>query len=129
MLPRSDRQGFTLVELMIVIVVIGVLVAVAVPNYQRFRAHSYDATMHADLHSAMLHIADYEMLHAGDLPPDETALAADTGFSLSPGVRWEKFSVHTRDGVLSVHMHLEHSSSPNRWHADYPAQGSLIEIR
>jgi prepilin-type N-terminal cleavage/methylation domain-containing protein len=37
---RNGRKGFTLVELAIVCVVLGILVSLAVPNYSRSKAHS-----------------------------------------------------------------------------------------
>lgn len=38
--PAAGRSGFTIVELAIVCVVLGILVSLAVPNYSRSKAHS-----------------------------------------------------------------------------------------
>ena len=46
---RINRPGFTLVELLIVIIVIAVLAAIAIPKFVNSSARSKEASLHADL--------------------------------------------------------------------------------
>lgn len=45
----SKRKGFTLVEIMIVVLIIGILLAIAVPNFMRARENSRTRTCIANL--------------------------------------------------------------------------------
>ena len=46
---KATRQGgFTLVEILFVILIMGILVLTAVPSYQEFKARAYDAAAFSD---------------------------------------------------------------------------------
>ena len=56
---RRSRHGFTLVELLIVVAVIGILAAVAIPAYSNYRMRAYNASAASDLHTTKLLLESY----------------------------------------------------------------------
>jgi len=65
------QQGFTLIELMIVVAIIGVLAAIAVPAYQDYISKSQTTAGLAEISPAKIQVE--AALNAGTLPADAPA--------------------------------------------------------
>jgi type IV pilus assembly protein PilA len=45
----NSKKGFTLIELLIVVAIIGILAAIAIPQFSAYRKKSFDAGATSDL--------------------------------------------------------------------------------
>ena len=84
---KKREGGFTLIELLIVIAIIGILAAIAIPQFNQYKARAYDTASKADLHNIYLACKAYWSDSGSDQSCSETeAGGANYGFGPSPGV-------------------------------------------
>ena len=117
--PRY-QNGFTLIEMLIVTVIIGILAAIAVPKFSSAKEKAYDRAAMSDIRRAQVAAEAY---YADNMA--YPASASDANFTTSSGVTFTQWQVETVDGLSSVHFHADHVQSTHYYHTRYPADAEL----
>ena len=78
----KNRHGFTIVELLIVIVVIGILAAITIVAFNGVQNRGYDSSVQSDMSSFKKKVESAKILSADDLYPP-SAFGAQVGASFS----------------------------------------------
>jgi type IV pilus assembly protein PilA len=66
---QEGQKGFTLIELMIVIAIIGILAAIAIPQFMQYRQRGYKASVQTDAKNAHTAVNAYMVDFPGARPP------------------------------------------------------------
>jgi type IV pilus assembly protein PilE len=80
---RARGGGFTLIEVMIVVVIVGILAAIAYPSYQQFLIKGRRASAQSYLMDLAQRQTRY-LLDRREYAPDEAALGATTPADVAP---------------------------------------------
>jgi type II secretion system protein G len=56
---KKNEKGFTLIELLIVVAIIGILAAIAIPQFASYRAKAFDAAAQSDLKTVKTELEGY----------------------------------------------------------------------
>lgn len=106
--PRKT-DGFTLVELMIVVAVIGILAAIAIPLYNNIQRQARIAKVQADLRTLVGQVELFAV-HCGDVPQNSRTWTAAVAVPSGPvpcttavprSVRWVAVQVTDANGTTA----------------------------
>ena len=122
---RSDRKGFTLNELIIVMVVLGILSGIAIAKFLRTKESAYVAAMKVDLRNFALYEQNYLMDSQGSY---FSGTGAAQGFVPTAGVTvtatvdpgpppsWNAIATHNRTSKTCSIV----TDGPSIWSIDCP---------
>jgi prepilin-type N-terminal cleavage/methylation domain-containing protein len=79
-----NAKGFSLLELLVVVAIIGLLTAIAIPQFVSYRARAVDSQMKSDLKNAALAMDSY-FAEKKEYPTTVAAIVS-VGFNQSEGV-------------------------------------------
>jgi type IV pilus assembly protein PilA len=117
---RTD-DGFTLVELLVVLAILGILLAIAVPSYLGFTHRATDATAEANLRAALPSVeayytdnktyvgltvsilrSQYDQGLSPDVAVNDPADLTDTSYCLKSTDRGDVYWIHGPGGTISA---------------------------
>ncbi len=133
---NANEKGFTLIELMIVIAIIGILAAIAIPNFIAYRNKSFCSQAESDANAVAGAVADYFAIpsHTGIANVDlhsggwkALTITGDNTFTVTATDPNTVITITVTDG--STRCPVDYRSASNDWSNTTTGGIYTLEVR
>lgn len=117
----KNEKGFTLIELLVVIAIIGILAAIAIPQFAEYKTRAFDSRAQTDVRNGLTaeeaYFVDNEQYVACSGTACTSGASALPGFVISDGVQIQ-FTVNTDSSKFAGASCHTRGSKDYNWTAD-----------
>lgn len=102
----KDDKGFTLIELMVVVLIIAILIAIAIPTFLGLRKRAQDRAAQSDLRNgltaAKAFYTDEDSFTGFDSDLDGSVAASEGAGDIEPSLTWNDDGAPSTEGEVSI---------------------------
>jgi len=109
MMNRNDK-GFTLIELLIVIAIIGILAAIAIPQFNQYKTRAYNSDTKSNLHNLFLTCKAY-WADVGPSNQCDVTAATGTTYGFVQSTRVSVVGSGSEPAFIATAQHLDSTVS------------------
>jgi prepilin-type N-terminal cleavage/methylation domain-containing protein len=107
------RKAFTLVELLIVIAIIAILAAIAIPQFNKYKQRAYVAAMMSDAHNIIAAEEAYYAEHDTYASPNATGIELSNNVEFVDNGNGTCSNSTSANGTPGYYFILKHKNIPN----------------